>query len=529
MPGFDGIRGLFVLLVVTSHARLTDSILPGDHIIIDLFFVMSGFLITTLLLDELQENGNLSLRMFYTRRVLRLFPAMYLMIGAFVVVMTLVQLLASQRMEDGHWWGLEAAGASLYSYHIAAAFFPDNIGGLIGHTWSLSVEEQFYFLWPALFFLTMRAVLKPRGAGDRPRRIGADRWLVICAVAFVITGFTIRFLFQDVAYLDGAEMRYTDAASVTARGVAYRLASFRPDMIVVGCLLAIGARHIPRPVPEVWLRRLRVGAALCWALFFTAMVSVGRVPGFERFGGPLYQLAMLGIAVITLDLFLRTESRKTRLLNNKPLRTLGLRSYGIYVWHVPVLWFFLLIGFQEAYGIRGAVLGAAAAVLGVLAGFASFKYIEKPFLRLKTRKYQRVSDGRDDLAESGSRGSGSEPSTVDLRQPAAPLHDTAGPAGPPAVPFAVGPTPPNPSLPSPPSPLPAPTPAPAPAPAPTVVHARADLPRDVAAPEPLLDMASPATPGPAPVATSPPPPSAPVPLPPPAPLHGMPPAANPFS
>src|SRR5690606_22623526 len=135
--------------------------------------------------------------------------------------------------------------------------------------------------------------------------------------------------------------------------------------------------------------RLRVAAAVCWVLFFTAMVGVGRIPGFERFGGPLYQVAMLGIAVITLDLFLRTDSRKTRLLNTKPLRTLGLRSYGIYVWHVPVLWVFLLIGFQEAYGLRRAVFGLAAAVLGVLAGFASFKYIEKPFLRLKTRKYQR--------------------------------------------------------------------------------------------------------------------------------------------
>jgi peptidoglycan/LPS O-acetylase OafA/YrhL len=417
VPGFDGIRGLFVLLVVTSHARLTDTVLPGDHIIIDLFFVMSGFLITTLLLDELRENGNLSLRMFYTRRVLRLFPAMYLMIAAYVLVMTLVQVFAADQLEAGHWWGLEAGGASLYSYHIAAAFFPDNIGGLIGHTWSLSVEEQFYFLWPALFFLTMRALLKPRAAKPRRFEVGADRVLVISALAFVAAGFTIRFLFQDVAYFEGAEMRYTDAEAITAQGVAYRLASFRPDMIVIGCLLAIGARHIPRPVPEVWLQRLRVAAAVCWVLFFTAMVGVGRIPGFERFGGPLYQVAMLGIAVITLDLFLRTESRKTRLLNAKPLRTLGLRSYGIYVWHVPVLWFFLLIGFQEAYGVRGAVLGLAAAVLGVLAGFASFKYIEKPFLRLKTRKYQRVSGGRDDLAESGSAQDAPTP-TLDLRAPA---------------------------------------------------------------------------------------------------------------
>jgi peptidoglycan/LPS O-acetylase OafA/YrhL len=509
VPGFDGIRGLFVLFVVTSHARLTDTVLPGDHIIIDLFFVMSGFLITTLLLDELQENGNLSLRMFYTRRVLRLFPAMYLMIGAFVVVMTLVQLFAAQRMEEGHWWGLEAAGASLYSYHFAAAFFPDNIGGLIGHTWSLSVEEQFYFLWPALFFLTMRAVLKPRGADARERRIGADRWLVLGAIAFVVAGFTIRFLFQDVAYLEGAEMRYTDVESVTARGVAYRLASFRPDMIVVGCLLAIGARHIPRPVPEAWLRRLRVGAIVCWGLFFTAMVGVGRIPGFTRFGGPLYQLAMLGVAVITLDLFLRTESRKSRLLSTKPLRTIGLRSYGIYVWHVPVLWFFLLIGFNEAYGIRGAVLGTAAAVLGVAAGFASFKYIEKPFLRLKTRKYQRVSDGRDDLAEGGSPRPGSAPATVDLRQPAGPSGDGAPPVTPAPVPSAVSSHAPG-------------------APVPAAGHARADLPIEPAA-EPLVDAAN-AAPT-APVAVGPPPSSTPppMPLPPPAPLHGMPPAANPFS
>ncbi len=416
IPSFDGFRGLAVLVVVAVHTQLVDKILPGVPIIIDMFFVMSGFLITTLLLDEQSERNGISLRMFYTRRVLRLFPAMYAMIAVFVLAMGAVQLLSPSSLNEGHWWGLEALGAGLYSYHVAAAFFPSHIGGAIGHTWSLSVEEQFYFIWPAVFVLVLRGMSR---FPSHERRVGADRWLVLGAAGFVVAMFAIRFAFQDMIVLRGAEVGWVDNDAVTAQGVAYRLAAVRPDMIVVGCLLAIGARHIPRPVPRHWLRLLGVTASACWVLFFAAMAGSGRVWGFDRFGGPLYQLAMLGIAAMTLDLFLRTDSRITRVLSWKPATKLGLRSYGIYLWHVVVLWLFLPV-LNNLYGFRKLGLGVVLWTLGIAAGFLSFRFIEKPFLRLKARKYQRVSEKRDD---TGDQSAPTELSaSVDLRSTSLPVE-----------------------------------------------------------------------------------------------------------
>ena len=133
IPSFDGFRGIFVLQVVLYHAGVTSKLFPGSPIIIDWFFVASGFLITSLLLDEKARSGSIDMRRFYTRRALRLFPAMYFMIAVFTVLMLIIHFVAPDALENAGLWWLESLAASLYVYFLVAAFFPGTIGAIGPH------------------------------------------------------------------------------------------------------------------------------------------------------------------------------------------------------------------------------------------------------------------------------------------------------------------------------------------------------------------------------------------------------------
>jgi peptidoglycan/LPS O-acetylase OafA/YrhL len=116
-----------------------------------------------------------------------------------------------------------------------------------------------------------------------------------------------------------------------------------------------------------------------------------RVAGFELFGGPVYQVCLLLLAPMILDLYLRQESASSRFFAHPALRWLGVRSYGIYLWHIPVLFPFLA-AMDGVFGVRRLVLGLLASAAGILAGIASFRFIEQPFLRIKDQRFQRPQD-----------------------------------------------------------------------------------------------------------------------------------------
>jgi peptidoglycan/LPS O-acetylase OafA/YrhL len=380
IPAFDGFRGLFVLQVVLYHALVTD-FLEGSPIIIDWFFVASGFLITSLLLDERRSTDNTDLRRFYQRRALRLFPAMYLMIAvATVLLIVAVNFVPAARAELGSWW-IEPLAAATYCYYIVAAFMPGTLDGVLGHTWSLTVEEQFYFIWPLVFVVAMRA-----------KRRSADLRLIVGSVLFIAVVMGTRVWFQsDIVELTPDGAVFTDEADPTWQGIVYRLASARPDMIVYGCLLAFVNRAIPRPLTEQWRKGIAVAGAVGWVGFVGFIVLGNRVAGFELFGGPVYQVCLLLLAPMILDLYLRQESASSRFFAHPALRWLGVRSYGIYLWHIPVLFPFLA-AMDGVFGVRRLVLGLLASAAGILAGIASFRFIEQPFLRIKDQRFQRPQD-----------------------------------------------------------------------------------------------------------------------------------------
>ncbi len=380
IPAFDGFRGLFVLQVVLYHALVTD-FLRGSPIIIDWFFVASGFLITSLLLDERRATDNTDLRRFYQRRALRLFPAMYLMIVVSTIILIVgVRLIPAVRDQLGDWW-IEPLAAATYCYYIVAAFMPGTLDGVMGHTWSLTVEEQFYFVWPLIFLAVVR----------RKRR-SADLKLIVGASLFIALAIFIRVSLQsEIVVLKPDAILFTDESDPTWQGIIFRLASSRPDMIVYGCLIAFVNRAIPRPLTVGWRKAIAIGGAVGWIGFLGFIALGNRVAGFELFGGPMYQVCLLLLGPMILDLYLRQESRSTRWLAHPTLRWLGVRSYGIYLWHIPVLYFFLA-AMEGVYGPQRLVLGLIGSVCGVAAGIASYRFIEQPFLRIKDRRFRRPQD-----------------------------------------------------------------------------------------------------------------------------------------
>lgn len=374
IPSFDGLRGLFIIQVVLYHAEVT-LFLSGSPILIDWFFVASGFLITYLLLDEVHRTGDIALRRFYRRRALRLFPAMYAMIAVFSALMIVIRLAAPTETADASLWWVESLSAAFYVYNIVAAFFPGTIG-ILGYLWSLAIEEQFYFLWPP----TLRKVMR-----RRTRR--TDQLLIGSAIAFIAVFFALRFSLQDVITTSASngEPTFADEDAITWQGVVYRIASTRPDMIVLGCLTAIVARKIPRPVPERIRKALAVAAVVGWLWF--AFVIVACAPGppgaLSLFGGPVYQIGLLMLAVIVLDGYLRQDSWYSRLASVGPLRWLGIRIYGIYVWHgiVLLLWAPLIL---SLVGLERRIVGTLASAMAIGAGLLSYRYLELRFLEMKT-------------------------------------------------------------------------------------------------------------------------------------------------
>ncbi len=373
IPAFDGFRGAFVLLVVLYHAQVTPW-MRGMPIIIDWFFISSGFLITSLMLEEKHKTDGVSLRNFYTRRVLRLFPAMYAFLACFSIISIIATKVVTDPSDISNWW-VDALSGATYVYNFVAAADPKVLTGAMGHIWSLTVEEQFYFLWPMILV----AVL-----GRMSRK--ADLKLITGSVVFIAVFIFIRMHFQYMV-LDAntSTPTFADENNPTWAGFIYRFASMRPDMIVYGCLIAILVRRIPRPIPETLRRVLVVAGPVCWTLFFAVLLLADRgIPGFELFGGPVYQIALLALGIAVLDSFLRPHTLLTRSFTFKPMRWLGVRAYGIYLWHVlPLL--ILLPAMDGLYGAPKLALGLVGSALGVLAGLASFRYIERRFLRMKDR------------------------------------------------------------------------------------------------------------------------------------------------
>ncbi|MFC7621382.1 acyltransferase family protein [Microlunatus sp. GCM10028923] len=332
LPPLDGIRALAVVAVVLFHTLIFW--FPGGGVGVDVFFVLSGFLITRILVAELDRTGRISFGNFYLRRALRLLPALF----ALAIPLTVAYLL----LLDG-----ERQRESLFAVFAAVAYISSPVMasghhlGPLTHTWSLSVEEYFYIVWPlVLLLVTVRA-----------KRF---RLPIIAAVA------ALAVVYRLTVTLAGWPVERVHYAADT-----------RASDLLIGCVLALVLVRYRLPLREV--------CAVPATLFLVAFVVLPDTltSPFYRYGGFL-AVAVAAAVMITI-VVQGPQGATARVLGTPPLVWIGKRSYGIYLWNPPIS---ALAGFALPQWIPAIPV---VLVLSFLVPALSYRVVETPFLRLKSR------------------------------------------------------------------------------------------------------------------------------------------------
>ncbi|HZI48040.1 MAG TPA: acyltransferase [Pyrinomonadaceae bacterium] len=339
-PALDGLRGIAILAVLAFHTHhIFDwSILNGGNIGVDIFFVLSGFLITALLIEEWQGNGEVSLKGFYCRRILRLVPAL-------VILLLVLYLFADRFLPIGE------AGATtrsipvafVYASDVALAFFHLRLGAL-QHTWSLAIEEHFYLIWPLFLLATLKL-----GAGRKR--------LVVITLSLAVASAVHRAVLHQL----GAP------AVRTFYGV-----DTRADGLLIGCAAGLcvcwgfwRARHFRYwVVPAV---------AVIGMLMFAGSYS----SAFMHLGG--FTLVAMATVVVIVWVVLAPSSYLRGFLEFGPLVWVGRISYGLYLWHYPIFKASSLL--RLGWPLQLLVALTATLIVTCL----SYYLIERPALKLKRR------------------------------------------------------------------------------------------------------------------------------------------------
>ncbi|MCU1601995.1 MAG: acyltransferase [Frankiales bacterium] len=337
-----GLRGIAVALVVWLHVTFQTKVqLLGGFFGVDVFFVLSGMLITALLVAEHRGRGGVSMRAFYARRGLRLLPAL---------AVCLVLALALRLVAGPVGTGLlrEVVGALLYVQNWLSIAAPSQ-ASYLDHLWSLSIEEQFYLVWPLTLVLLLR-----RGA--RPERIA-------------VATLTVAVLVMAVRW--GVHEGHPGHDALAFK--AYYLDSFaRLDQILLGVTVGL----LPS---AVWSRVGRLAPLA--AVGLVVIVARGRVRADW-----VYEWGLTAVAVCAAVLVAAAAAGSgvvPRLLSWRPLVGLGTISYGLYLYHYPVVLALGKTGWSDPVRV---LLGLTfPLVLAVL----SWRYVEGPALRLKHR-FERV-------------------------------------------------------------------------------------------------------------------------------------------
>ncbi|AEG93307.1 acyltransferase family protein [Ramlibacter tataouinensis] len=349
-PDIDGLRAVAVLAVVVHHFAY--DLLPGGYVGVDVFFVISGYLITRIIAGEMAA-GRFSFLRFYERRARRIFPALFAMLGATLLAGYLV-LLPSDYAAT-----LKAALATLLFasnfvfWRQEQGYFEATEVALnpLLHTWSLGVEEQFYLLFPIALLLCWRA-----------GRRGLFHLLLVGAlVSLALATSWVRANSSAVFYL----------------------APFRAWELLAGALLALG--HLP-PVRSAAGRELMVGAGVA-----AITASCVLYDGLTVFPG-LAALLPVGGAVLVIQGGAGGATRMARLLQCRPMVALGLVSYSLYLWHWPMLVFA-----QYLNGLAPLPTWTLPALLAasLLLAAGSYRFIEQPWRRptLRPRRLAIASAG----------------------------------------------------------------------------------------------------------------------------------------
>lgn len=371
VPAFDGLRGIAVLPVVMLHVGV-DSLPQGALLVqltrgwygVDLFFVLSGFLITRVLLAELDETGTIGIARFYQRRVLRLGPAYLSMLLAVLVGAAIFDSPALQRVPRV----LPSLVTYTYNYQIAAGGPHFDVLVII---WSLCVEEQFYLLWPWIL-----------------RWLGARRGLHFCiaAVAALSTYRTLLYTLSNWGHL----RHPTPASSIWI----YFATDTRIGVIMIGCAAALLLHHHGARRLWHWMRTARFFPALAFAATCACVFFVtGGYPSSASWRSATlgYSLAACAVAVLLAAILAQPRSPVARILSWDPLVSLGAISYGVYLFHSPIAWLVLrAVDIAGWSGLSHQPLARFSVALLLVVAITStvaslhFRYVERPVMSLRS-------------------------------------------------------------------------------------------------------------------------------------------------
>lgn len=345
-PQLDGLRAIAVLLVMCDHSGV--ALFRGGLIGVDIFFVLSGFLITTLLVQEFDRHHKIDLKSFYVRRLLRLGPALLLLLALFSI--GCLFLFPKERMQ----YNLLDTLISLFYLSNWARAFEVHPPDYLGHTWSLSIEEQFYMLWPLTAYFLLRHVDSRRRMVMIALAIAAGSAGLRCFMDF--NGVSINRMYNGLdcrvdGLMLGAAMGIAFSSGLVTERIKERFTAFSPVLLPCAVALLAGVVFFA----DVQDRRL-------YSIGFLAVA--------------------LAVLVLLFEVLLRPEGLIGRVLATRWLAWVGSISYGLYLWHYPIV---RALTAPKLPRLDPWVVLGVMAVLSFGVAIASYYLVEVRFLRLKGR------------------------------------------------------------------------------------------------------------------------------------------------
>lgn len=354
MVGLDSLRGLAILGVILYHINF--NWMPGGFLGVTVFFVLSGYLITDILAMEWKRNKRIDLKKFWLSRARRLLPAMFVMLVITLAWITIFHSSLLEKMRGDSLAALFYVSNWWYIYHKLSYF--DNFNQLspLNHFWSLAVEEQFYVVWPFIISLGLYHIKKQ------------SRMILLICLGAVASALAMAILYEPGA--DPSRIYYgTDT---------------RAFSLLIGAALALiwpSNRLANKIIPKARLI-LDVVGGTALIIILLMFWKTNQYDPFLYNGG----MVLLSIATALLVANLaHPASRIAQFLRFRPLRWIGIRSYGIYLWHYPIL---TLTTPKVNAGDFSLIRAILQFILIIMIAQISWKYIEKPIRQGALRNIQ---------------------------------------------------------------------------------------------------------------------------------------------
>ncbi|MFS7408246.1 acyltransferase family protein [Carnobacterium maltaromaticum] len=353
MSGLDGLRALAVIGVIFYH--LTPHILPGGFLGVPIFFVLSGYLISDLLIQEFEQNGKISLKQFWKRRLNRLYPAlvtMLILVTGWITIfersllLNIRNMILTSLVYLNNWWQI-SQGASYFDRFTTPSPFV--------HLWSLAIEGQFYLIWPVI---------------------------VVFAIVFIKRNDWIFYTFIGVSILSALLMAILYVPGADPSRVYYGTDT-RAFSLLIGSALAFiwPSMKLKKNLPNAGRVTLDAVGVLSLGLLIWLMVQLMDSDPFTYYGGIFIFSLISGILVAVVA---HPATWLAKLLSLQPLKWIGQRSYGLYLWQYPVMILYeVKVGDTSLHPLRHLIIQIT---LIILISEASYRFVEMPFKKLNIRE-----------------------------------------------------------------------------------------------------------------------------------------------